>query len=120
MSFISFFVVCFSITFLDLQNEMLALRYVSMGAWIFTSFALGGVYFIGITTGGFPPLGDIEVYRTDTNSIFITWTDGWKSLSKAIKINRVLIMYDHLYVEESRRNFVFLPKELYPMIKSDH
>lgn len=79
--------------------------------------SIGPASFFIITTGGFPPYGEVEVYKKDQNSIFITWIDVNKTSSKAIKFNEVKIVNDHLYVYESRRNFAFLPKELYPLLK---
>lgn len=108
-----FFVFCTAATIMDAPSVINA---VCVCANVYSCVRI----FLWPYYGGWMPYGDVDVYKKDNDLIFVTWTDNRMTLSKAIKLNRVIIMNDHTYVEESRKNFVFLPKELYAVIKEDN
>lgn len=109
-------VVCFVASNPNISNGSFALlRMISLIFLVISLIFLFVIGYICITTGGPYPYGNVEVYKRE-NSLFIKWTYKNNTLSKALRMEKVAIMFEHSYVQESRKNFVFLPKELYPVL----
>ena len=70
------------------------------------------IMFILTFPKGSVPCGDVKVYKNDS-SLYIVWLNHKKSVAKTLKINKKETVDNYLYVEESRRNFVYLPGNIY-------
>ena len=82
------------------------------------SISLGVVWYFAFTTGGNFPRGETSIYQDDA-IINIVWEYKNKYYSKTIEIKNKMVINDHLLIEESRKNFAFLPLEVESRIKSD-
>lgn len=47
----------------------------------------------------------------ENRKLYLLWNYKNRGYSKTVTINKVMVKSDHSFVEESRKNFVFLPKE---------
>ena len=107
--------ICFSILFglsFASDNEViLAMRIPSIVICGIASVSLGISWYFTFTTGGIFPRGDVKVYK-ENRKLYLIWNYKNRDYSKTVTINKVMVKSDHLFVEESRKNFVFLPKEL--------
>lgn len=105
------FAIIFAISFVLNSNAMLIMRYVSITICLLLSISLGITWYLTFTTGGIFPRGETKVFKTSTDTIRIEWNYKKKNFVKLLTINKKEILMDHLYLEENRKNFVFLPKD---------
>lgn len=89
----------------------MVLMIVSIVFYIFLSIVLSIKLFICFTTGGHFPYGHVKVYK-EKNAILTEWTVNGQSYAKKTVINKKKIRKNHLYLEESGKNFIFLLKDL--------
>lgn len=110
------FATLFALTFIQKDNQNIYLRYVYLSICLLIAIGISITWFFGYTTGGLFPRGLTEVY-VDNDKLFISWTYKERTYSKFVIPNKVIVLEDHLYVEESRKNFAFLPKDVYTLVK---
>ena len=72
---------------------------------------ISSLYYV-CTSGGIDPTGNIKVFKTSEDTIRIECIFKRNMCAKILKINHKEIRYNHLYLEESIRDYVFLPKEI--------
>lgn len=105
------FAIIFAISFVLNSNIMLIMRYISITICLMLSIALGIVWYFTFTNGGLFPRGETKIFKTSADTIRIEWNYKKKNFVKLLTINKKEILMDHLYLEENRKNFVFLQKD---------
>lgn len=116
LAFNTCFAILFAITFASESDNAFNLRMIFLGIYFLISIPIAILGAFSRTIGGPFARGRTTV-EVENGTFFIVWNYNDNNYSKIVQAKKIELLEDHLYIEESQMNFIFLPKDLYSTLK---